>query len=63
MPIDINRLRVEKGIHRNFLLICAHVVGGDPEEVRESQRKRFADVEIVDKIIELDQDVRKGNIY
>lgn len=25
--------------------------GGDPEKIRESQRKRFANVEIVDEII------------
>jgi len=46
MPIDINLVKVEKG--------------GDPELVRESQRKRFADVEIVDKIIHLDEVCRKA---
>ena len=40
MPIDINLLRTYKG--------------GDPEKVRESQRRRFAPVEIVDEIIALD---------
>ncbi|KAH0574092.1 Seryl-tRNA synthetase [Spironucleus salmonicida] len=40
MPIDINLFRTAKG--------------GNPELVRESQRKRFQSVEIVDEIIELD---------
>ncbi|KAA8495425.1 Serine--tRNA ligase, cytoplasmic [Porphyridium purpureum] len=29
--------------------------GGDPEKVRESQRRRFKDVGLVDKVIELDE--------
>jgi len=40
MPIDINWLRVDRG--------------GDPEKVRESQRRRYASVELVDEIIALD---------
>mmetsp|Transcript_30995 Transcript_30995/g.40925 ORF Transcript_30995/g.40925 Transcript_30995/m.40925 type:complete len:557 (+) Transcript_30995:135-1805(+) len=40
MGIDINLLRVDKG--------------GDPEVVKEWQRKRFAKVEIVDEVIEED---------
>ncbi|GIQ86810.1 serine-tRNA ligase, type1 [Kipferlia bialata] len=40
--IDINLLRADKG--------------GDPEIVRESQRKRGASVELVDEIIALDQE-------
>ena len=40
MPIDINLLRVDNG--------------GDPEKVRESQRRRFAPVEVVDEIIGMD---------
>jgi len=44
MPIDINHFRVEKG--------------GDPEIVRKSQRARFADETIVDKIIEADAILR-----
>jgi seryl-tRNA synthetase len=39
--LDINLFRIEKG--------------GNPELVRESQRKRFSSVEIVDEIITLDQ--------
>ena len=40
--IDINLLRVEKG--------------GNPELVQESQRKRGANVQLVDDIIQLDKD-------
>ena len=41
MPIDIGLLRED--------------TGGDPEKVRESQRRRFASVELVDEVIEMDQ--------
>lgn len=40
MGIDINNLRVDRG--------------GDPEKVKEWQRKRFAKVEIVDECVEKD---------
>ena len=40
MPIDINLLRVSRG--------------GNPERVRQSQRNRFASVELVDEVIALD---------
>lgn len=33
--------------------------GGDPERVRESQRRRNADVSLVDKVIKLDEDWRR----
>ena len=33
--------------------------GGNPELVRESQRRRFADVTLVDKVIEADNVWRK----
>ncbi|KAF2416694.1 serine-tRNA ligase [Tothia fuscella] len=33
--------------------------GGDPEKIRESQRRRYAPVEIVDEIIDLFEDHRK----
>jgi hypothetical protein len=36
MPIDIRHFRVDQG--------------GDPELIRESQRRRFADVGIVDEV-------------
>ncbi|KAG7389775.1 Cytosolic seryl-tRNA synthetase [Phytophthora pseudosyringae] len=45
MPIDINRLRPERG--------------GDPDSVRADQQKRFLDVDIVNKVIELDEQWRK----
>lgn len=35
--------------------------GGDPEVVRESQRRRYADVGLVDKVIELDGQWRDGS--
>ena len=40
MPIDINLLRVSRE--------------GNPELVRQSQRNRFASVELVDEVIALD---------
>ncbi len=36
--------------------------GGDPEVVRESQRRRFADVALVDQVIELDQEWKAGDL-
>ena len=43
MPIDINLLRVERG--------------GDPEKIRESERRRFnAEAGLVDKVISLDRE-------
>jgi seryl-tRNA synthetase len=45
MGIDINNLRVERG--------------GDPEKVREWQRKRFKKVEIVDQVVEKDNTWRE----
>uniref|UniRef100_A0A1J3JJT4 serine--tRNA ligase n=1 Tax=Noccaea caerulescens TaxID=107243 RepID=A0A1J3JJT4_NOCCA len=42
--LDINLFRVEKG--------------NNPEIIRESQRRRFADVEVVDEIINLDKQWR-----
>jgi seryl-tRNA synthetase len=40
MPLDINAFRVTSG--------------GDPEIIKESQRRRFAPVEVVDEIIAFD---------
>jgi seryl-tRNA synthetase len=34
--------------------------GGNPEKIRESQRRRFANVEIVDEIIALFDDHRSS---
>lgn len=43
--LDINLFRKEKG--------------NDPEIIRESQRRRFASIEVVDEIIKLDEEWRK----
>jgi seryl-tRNA synthetase len=43
--LDINLFREEKG--------------HNPELIRESQRRRFASVEVVDEIINLDKEWRK----
>jgi seryl-tRNA synthetase len=45
MPLDINLFRTDRG--------------GDPEKVRESQRRRFASVELVDEIIAKDNEWRQ----
>lgn len=34
--------------------------GGNPDKIRESQRRRFASVEVVDEIISLFDDHRKS---
>jgi seryl-tRNA synthetase len=47
--LDINLFRVEKG--------------HDPERIRESQRKRFARVELVDEIIDLDKKWRERKFF
>jgi seryl-tRNA synthetase len=47
MPIDINQLRVERG--------------GNPDLVRESQRKRFSSVDLVDQVIALAESWRQKN--
>jgi len=44
--LDINLFRAEKG--------------GDPEIIRESQRRRYADVSLVDKVVQLDADWRNA---
>lgn len=45
--LDINLFREEKG--------------GNPEKIRESQRRRFANVDLVDEVIELDKVWRQRN--
>jgi hypothetical protein len=45
--------------------VCAFTLifkGGDPELVRQSQAKRFADVTLVDKVIEIDGITRTGKL-
>jgi len=44
--LDINMFRADKG--------------GDPEIIRESQRRRYADVGLVDKVLEFDEQWRKA---
>lgn len=34
--------------------------GGNPEKIRESQRRRHAPVELVDEVINLWQEARRG---
>ena len=46
--LDINLFREEKG--------------HNPEIIRESQRRRFASVEIVDEIIHLDKEWRQRKL-
>jgi len=46
--LDINLFREEKG--------------HNPELIRESQRRRFAPVEIVDEVIDLDKEWRKRTL-
>jgi seryl-tRNA synthetase len=48
MVLDIDEFRPEKG--------------GNPEKIRENQRKRFSDVTMVDKIVESDEKWRKGQL-
>ena len=42
------------------LILCFAEKGGDPELIRESQRRRFADVSLVDKVLELDAKWRES---
>lgn len=46
MPIDINLLRPDRG--------------GNPETVKESQRRRNASVELVDTVMALDAEAKAG---
>ena len=41
MPIDLTALRKDRG--------------GNPDAWRDSQKKRFADVDLIDRVIELDE--------
>lgn len=36
--------------------------GGDPEKIKESQRRRFASVEIVDEVVAMWEDHRKSEV-
>ena len=46
MVLDIDQFRTEKG--------------GNPDKIRENQRKRYCDVSMVDKIVDADEKWRKG---
>jgi len=46
MVLDVDLFREDKG--------------GDPEKIRESQRKRYADVGLVDRVIDSDKEWRKS---
>jgi hypothetical protein len=58
MPIDINLLRVDNG--KPYTSRLMQNTGGDPEKVKKSERERFRDDSIVDKIIEIDVRWRKS---
>jgi seryl-tRNA synthetase len=47
-----------KKVRDTLKFIC---LGGNPELVKKSQRERFADESLVDKVIELDALARTGN--
>ena len=49
MVLDIDEFRPEKG--------------GNPDKIRENQKKRFCDVSMVDKIVLADENWRKGNSW
>lgn len=48
MVLDIELFRADKG--------------GDPDKIRENQRKRFKDVAYVDKVVEADTKWRKREL-
>ena len=45
---------------RDKMLVSFTEKGGDPELVKESQRRRYADTSLVDKVVELDGQWRDG---
>ncbi len=49
MVLDIDLFREEKG--------------GNPEKIRENQRKRFKDPSLVDKVLAADAEWRKCMLY
>jgi len=49
MVLDIELFRADKG--------------GDPDKIRENQRKRFKDVSYVDKVVEADSKWRKREMF
>ena len=49
MVLDIDKFRPEKG--------------GNPQTVKENQRKRFSDENMVNKIVDADENWRKGMLH
>ena len=49
MVLDIDRFRLKKG--------------GNPQEVRENQKKRFLDESMVNKIVDADEKWIKGELH
>lgn len=49
MVLDIDLFRQERG--------------GNPELIRESQRRRFKDPELVDQVIQADSDWRTSGLF
>jgi hypothetical protein len=47
-----------------YIFLQLHIAGkgGKPDLVRESQRRRYADVSLVDKVIDLDKQWRDGMV-
>ena len=76
MPIDINKLLTRAGMYLNdisskfsksFLLSSLNQfnisLGGNPDEIRASQKARFADEGIVDEVIEIAEKLRTGKCW
>ena len=76
MPIDINKLLTRAGMYFNvlsskfaksFLLSSLNQlnisVGGNPDEVRASQKARFADEGVIDEVIEIAEKLRTGKCW
>ena len=49
MVLDLELFRADKG--------------GDPDKIKENQKKRFKDTALVDKVVEHDTEWRKGKVY
>ena len=58
----IERTRIGKGVRMLDIVLFRVDQGGNPDLVRESQRRRYADVGLVDKVIEIDSEWRKGAV-
>jgi len=60
MGLDINLFRPEKGTKDPYLL--SYILGGNPDAIKESVKKRFQDPKIVDDVLALDEEWRKSII-